>query len=288
LHGDINEDGVIDISDPILLIRGLFLGADFSVQYHPFNPADVNMDGLLDITDAIVLLQYLFLGGAPEFGDSDGNVRGIGKDVPRDDTYYFPINNQSANTDQAAGAEEETVPADTPEAGKAFTPMSCSDTECAKTYMYERPPFEDAAKHADNAKGGVTVTLALYAKDEGDTAGNVCGIKSVSVQAANFSKKYECPDIAYYHIDITLDMPLAHDAQGAKVYTDTDNGKKYTQTEKDFVVETVDCAGNTGRMPINVAVQRYADGSLSETYGGRMPNKPDSEDEMSECEYTGN
>ena len=51
LMSDINEDGSVDISDVILVLR-IALGLD-SVQYC----ADINNDGVVDISDVILTLR---------------------------------------------------------------------------------------------------------------------------------------------------------------------------------------------------------------------------------------
>ena len=58
-RGDADSTGVMDITDPIFLLRHLFQQAA--------NPAcedsaDINDDGILDVTDAVIMLTYLFRG----------------------------------------------------------------------------------------------------------------------------------------------------------------------------------------------------------------------------------
>ena len=73
LPGDANEDGVLDLSDAISLLRILFLlgdgelpcGADEITDPGARELLDVNGDLGVDLTDAISLLLYLFQGGAP-------------------------------------------------------------------------------------------------------------------------------------------------------------------------------------------------------------------------------
>ncbi|MDG1454583.1 MAG: hypothetical protein P8R38_00090, partial [Planctomycetota bacterium] len=59
LRGDPNQDGTVDISDPILTLDFLF--GSTSALPCP-DAADSNDDGGVDISDAIFLLQYLFEG----------------------------------------------------------------------------------------------------------------------------------------------------------------------------------------------------------------------------------
>ena len=60
VRGDANEDGVLDVSDAIRILTGLFVsgGSPGCVD-----AADANDDGQVDLSDAIYDLSYLFLGG---------------------------------------------------------------------------------------------------------------------------------------------------------------------------------------------------------------------------------
>ena len=60
-RGDINNDGSIDISDPIFLLQGLF-GAGVIMTCD--DSADANDDGGLDVADAVASLNALFGAGA--------------------------------------------------------------------------------------------------------------------------------------------------------------------------------------------------------------------------------
>jgi hypothetical protein len=60
LRGDVNEDGRINISDPIATLHFLFLGVD---GIRCKKSGDIDDNGLVEITDAIDLLTYLFAGG---------------------------------------------------------------------------------------------------------------------------------------------------------------------------------------------------------------------------------
>lgn len=60
LRGDANQDGDIDISDPITILNYLFRGG---VVITCLSSLDTNDDGGLDIAEAIFLLSYLFRGG---------------------------------------------------------------------------------------------------------------------------------------------------------------------------------------------------------------------------------
>ena len=59
IRGDANQDGAVDVADPIALLNLLF--RDAWLFYQP--AGDSNADGATDIADAVYLLQYLFAGG---------------------------------------------------------------------------------------------------------------------------------------------------------------------------------------------------------------------------------
>jgi len=61
LVGDCNLDGSVDFADALSIIWHLFLG--YGLKCHP--AADVNDDSLLDLSDPIYLLEYLFKSGPP-------------------------------------------------------------------------------------------------------------------------------------------------------------------------------------------------------------------------------
>ena len=61
VRGDANDDGEVDIADPVFILNQLFLGGP------PANcetATDANDDGLRDLSDAIYLLGHQFLGGS--------------------------------------------------------------------------------------------------------------------------------------------------------------------------------------------------------------------------------
>lgn len=61
IRGDLSGDGAVNISDPVLTISSLFLGA----RARPCpDSGDANDDGKVDVSDAVQLLEHLFLGGA--------------------------------------------------------------------------------------------------------------------------------------------------------------------------------------------------------------------------------
>ena len=62
MRGDANLDGVLDISDPVKLLRSLF-GGDAFLRCD--DAGDANDDGRLDISDAVHVLGYLFGRGPP-------------------------------------------------------------------------------------------------------------------------------------------------------------------------------------------------------------------------------
>ncbi len=61
-RGDGNQDGLLDISDPVVILGHLFLGEPASVPCR--KSMDVDDTGVLDISDPISLLNFLFLAGA--------------------------------------------------------------------------------------------------------------------------------------------------------------------------------------------------------------------------------
>ena len=61
-RGDVNSDGVRDISDATSML--LFLFPPNSVTLNCFDGADVNDNGALEVADVVALLNFLFVGGA--------------------------------------------------------------------------------------------------------------------------------------------------------------------------------------------------------------------------------
>jgi hypothetical protein len=62
LRGDVDQNGALEISDPIGTLGYLFLG---SQTPGCLDAADANDDGALNLTDALYSLSFLFSGGAP-------------------------------------------------------------------------------------------------------------------------------------------------------------------------------------------------------------------------------
>jgi len=62
VRGHINDDAVIDISDPVFLLESLFRGG---ASPECEDAADANDDGVVDLSDAINLFSFLFLGTPP-------------------------------------------------------------------------------------------------------------------------------------------------------------------------------------------------------------------------------
>jgi hypothetical protein len=62
-RADVNDDGVVDISDPIAVLGFLFLGGP--ERFACAKSADANDDGVIDISDPVLVLTNLFLGGQP-------------------------------------------------------------------------------------------------------------------------------------------------------------------------------------------------------------------------------
>jgi hypothetical protein len=63
LRGDADASGLVDLTDAISILRGLFVGEADSLTCE--RSADADDTGALDLTDAIFLLGHLFLGGTP-------------------------------------------------------------------------------------------------------------------------------------------------------------------------------------------------------------------------------
>ncbi len=61
-RGDVNDDGALNIVDPVFLARYLFQLGD---EPGCFDTADVDDNGSLDLADVITLLAYEFANGAP-------------------------------------------------------------------------------------------------------------------------------------------------------------------------------------------------------------------------------
>ncbi len=59
-RGDANDDGRVDLSDPVAILNWQFLG---EVEPGCRETADANDDGASDLSDPVYLLNYLFLGG---------------------------------------------------------------------------------------------------------------------------------------------------------------------------------------------------------------------------------
>jgi hypothetical protein len=60
LCGDMNEDGMVDISDPIYLLQCIFATCDWMEFY---GHIDANCDSAVDISDIVYLILYIFSGG---------------------------------------------------------------------------------------------------------------------------------------------------------------------------------------------------------------------------------
>jgi len=85
IRGDANLDEIVDISDPVKIVRYLFAGVSIDCE----DALDANDDGVLDVTDAILVLDLLYRAGVappapfpqkgedPSAGDELGCDRGI-------------------------------------------------------------------------------------------------------------------------------------------------------------------------------------------------------------------
>jgi hypothetical protein len=68
-RGDVNQDGLVDLSDVIGILRSLY-----GLEYSPcLSSADANADGSVDITDVVNLSQQVFLGREETVSLSDGD-----------------------------------------------------------------------------------------------------------------------------------------------------------------------------------------------------------------------
>jgi hypothetical protein len=61
-RGDVNDDGILDISDGLCVLKFLFEGAR---RPSCLESSDANNDGSVDCSDSIMILGYLFLGSPP-------------------------------------------------------------------------------------------------------------------------------------------------------------------------------------------------------------------------------
>jgi hypothetical protein len=69
-NGDVNGDGLMDVSDPVFLLNFMYLGGTEPALLGcaPFNQVengDIDGSGQYEITDPIRLLSFLYLGGPP-------------------------------------------------------------------------------------------------------------------------------------------------------------------------------------------------------------------------------
>ena len=78
IRGDSNSDSTFDISDPITILRFLFLGGEVLGCRAA---ADANGDSGIDITDAIYSLNFLFLGGAPLPAPAECGLSDLEEDI---------------------------------------------------------------------------------------------------------------------------------------------------------------------------------------------------------------
>lgn len=60
-RGDVNSDGVVNLTDPVFLNEYLFGGGP---EPPCMNQADANNDGQVDVSDSISLLNWLYCGGS--------------------------------------------------------------------------------------------------------------------------------------------------------------------------------------------------------------------------------
>ena len=82
IRGDANRDQVLDISDPVAILHGLFLG---DVALPCLDAADANDDGETDLADPIYVFDFLFRGGFPP----PAPYPFAGEDPTRDELFCF-------------------------------------------------------------------------------------------------------------------------------------------------------------------------------------------------------
>ncbi|MBI4585657.1 MAG: hypothetical protein HY717_16725 [Planctomycetes bacterium] len=75
-RGDPNNDGDMDVSDAIFLLRFLYLD---SIEPACLESADVNNDGLIELQDSINILNFVFKGNV-QFADPGPLFRSCGPD----------------------------------------------------------------------------------------------------------------------------------------------------------------------------------------------------------------
>ena len=63
LHGDVNGDTVLNLTDAIVLIN--FIAGTDDLPVPCAAVADVNSDGVVNLEDPLFILHYLFEGGPP-------------------------------------------------------------------------------------------------------------------------------------------------------------------------------------------------------------------------------
>jgi hypothetical protein len=62
VHGDVNGNGAINVTDVLYLINYLFIDGPEPL---PWESGDVNCDGIINTTDVVYLINYLFINGPP-------------------------------------------------------------------------------------------------------------------------------------------------------------------------------------------------------------------------------
>jgi hypothetical protein len=61
LCGDVNKDGVVDISDVVYLMNYLFINGPLPIPI--LHAGDANCDEVVDVSDVVYLMNYLFVNG---------------------------------------------------------------------------------------------------------------------------------------------------------------------------------------------------------------------------------
>ena len=93
-RGDVNADGQLTLTDPVVLLEHLFRSGDLPCR----DAGDWNDDGKLDLGDAVNALSFLFLGGVPA-PEKPGEACGADYTLDELDCAEFPVCDQPLERD---------------------------------------------------------------------------------------------------------------------------------------------------------------------------------------------
>ncbi len=71
ISGDANSDNIVDVGDPVFILRYVFNGGREPI---PLMAAEVNDDGLVDVGDVVYLINYIFRSGPPPGGNQASQI----------------------------------------------------------------------------------------------------------------------------------------------------------------------------------------------------------------------